>query len=70
MSRFRKGLWGFLCVVGLSGLAAAADVSLLNVSYDPTRELYTAVNQALRGFLGEEPWRRESHREPVPRRLG
>jgi sulfate/thiosulfate transport system substrate-binding protein len=46
VSRFRRGLGGFLCVVGLSGLAAAADVSLLNVSYDPTRELYSAVNQA------------------------
>src|SRR5450432_479215 len=29
-----------------SGLAAQAQTSILNVSYDPTRELYKAVNQA------------------------
>src|SRR5450432_2860483 len=28
-----------------SGLAAQAQTSLLNVSYDPTRELYKAINQ-------------------------
>ena len=32
--------------LGLSGLAAQAQVSLLNVSYDPTRELYVEFNQA------------------------
>jgi ABC-type sulfate transport system substrate-binding protein len=30
----------------LVGNAAAADVSLLNVSYDPTREFYQAFNAA------------------------
>jgi sulfate transport system substrate-binding protein len=34
-----------LASLALAG-TAAADVSLLNVSYDPTRELYTAVNTA------------------------
>ncbi len=29
-----------------SSIAAAADITLLNVSYDPTRELYQDVNQA------------------------
>jgi len=33
--------------LGLSALAAQAQVSLLNVSYDPTRELYVEFNQAL-----------------------
>lgn len=33
-----------LALIG-PGLAAAADVTLLNVSYDPTRELYTAYNK-------------------------
>ena len=35
-------------VAGLSllGTAHAADVNLLNVSYDPTRELYAAINKA------------------------
>jgi sulfate transport system substrate-binding protein len=30
----------------LAGAAQAADVNLLNVSYDPTRELYAALNKA------------------------
>jgi sulfate transport system substrate-binding protein len=30
----------------LSGAAAAADITLLNVSYDPTRELYANINRA------------------------
>ncbi len=36
---------GLTSAVGLSA-AAHADVTLLNVSYDPTRELYQDVNQA------------------------
>jgi sulfate/thiosulfate transport system substrate-binding protein len=32
--------------LSLIGSAAAADVTLLNVSYDPTRELYTRLNEA------------------------
>lgn len=37
----------FLAAVFLStGLAQAADVTLLNVSYDPTRELYKDINAA------------------------
>jgi len=35
-----------LAIVGLTLAAAAADVTLLNVSYDPTRELYQDVNAA------------------------
>ena len=36
-----------IAVIGtFAGIAHAADVSLLNVSYDPTRELYQDVNQA------------------------
>jgi len=33
-------------VRGLAGAAHAADVTLLNVSYDPTRELYVDLNKA------------------------
>src|SRR5215470_17234190 len=33
-------------VVFFAGVASAADVTLLNVSYDPTRELYKAENAA------------------------
>ena len=35
-----------LGLVLTAGAATAADVTLLNVSYDPTRELYTEVNKA------------------------
>lgn len=43
MNRFRTGL----AVLLLSASSAsAADVALLNVSYDPTRELYKGINSA------------------------
>src|SRR5262245_2621541 len=35
-----------LLTLSLTGLAQAKNVTLLNVSYDPTRELYQAVNTA------------------------
>src|SRR3954469_21031239 len=37
---------GLLATGLLAGPALAADVSLLNVSYDPTRELYAEFNKA------------------------
>ena len=37
---------GVILSAALSGTALAADVTLLNVSYDPTRELYVDVNKA------------------------
>ncbi len=37
---------GFVLSVALAGAAHAADVTLLNVSYDPTRELYVEINKA------------------------
>src|ERR1700753_684649 len=43
MRRILSGLLGCLL---LAGNAAAADISLLNVSYDPTRELYAHVSNA------------------------
>ena len=43
----RNGVVVFgMAVFGLPGLARAADLSLLNVSYDPTRELYQELNAA------------------------
>ena len=33
-------------LIAVSSLAAAKDITLLNVSYDPTRELYQDVNAA------------------------
>ena len=48
MMRFRSTL-AVLAAVGFTTVAASAvlaDTTLLNVSYDPTRELYKAVNEA------------------------
>jgi sulfate transport system substrate-binding protein len=42
----RRLLAVFAASVLLTGAAQAADVNLLNVSYDPTRELYAALNKA------------------------
>ena len=44
-SLLRAGLFGLAATL-VATVAPAADVSLLNVSYDPTRELYVDVNQA------------------------
>ncbi|GAB6141225.1 sulfate ABC transporter substrate-binding protein [Methylosoma difficile] len=56
----------FAATLALAGTAAQADIDLLNVSYDPTRELYKAYNevfakhwQALKG--GEKVNIRQSH---------
>ena len=45
-SALRASLFGLLASLAATTAAPAADVSLLNVSYDPTRELYVDVNQA------------------------
>ena len=42
----RRLVAGFALSLALAGAAAAADVTLLNVSYDPTRELYAEINRA------------------------
>ena len=42
-----RTLWALALTLGLTaGAANAADVTLLNVSYDPTRELYKDINAA------------------------
>ena len=53
MKRFWKNLTAALAAVGLFGAASAAE--LLNVSYDPTRELYKQVNE-----LFAAKWKAES----------
>jgi ABC-type sulfate transport system, periplasmic component len=40
------GALGTIAATGITTQAHAADATLLNVSYDPTRELYQDVNQA------------------------
>jgi sulfate transport system substrate-binding protein len=51
--------------LGLSALAAQAQVSLLNVSYDPTRELYVEFNQAFakhwKAKTGQDVTVKQSH---------
>ncbi|MFG1184413.1 MULTISPECIES: sulfate ABC transporter substrate-binding protein [Xanthobacter] len=42
----RAGLAAATALVLSAGAVAAADITLLNVSYDPTRELYVDVNKA------------------------
>jgi hypothetical protein len=41
-----QAVLGALLGLAMIGGAAAADVTLLNVSYDPTRELYADINKA------------------------
>src|SRR5579872_6527399 len=41
-----RRLIALFAVLALASLAEAKDITLLNVSYDPTRELYQAVNKA------------------------
>jgi sulfate/thiosulfate transport system substrate-binding protein len=43
---FARVVFGALFGTVMVGAAAAADVTLLNVSYDPTRELYADINKA------------------------
>jgi sulfate/thiosulfate-binding protein len=42
----KQATLGALVGLAMIGSAAAADVTLLNVSYDPTRELYADINKA------------------------
>jgi sulfate/thiosulfate-binding protein len=54
-----------LCALGLPSVEARADATLLNVSYDPTRELYEAVNKSFaadwKAKTGETVTIRQSH---------
>src|SRR3970282_1498840 len=52
-------------IVGLASPASAKDITLLNVSYDPTRELYQGFNAAFAKHwqvkTGEKVTIRQSH---------
>ena len=45
MRRLTTYVFGAAAVLSVN-IANAADITLLNVSYDPTRELYKAINGA------------------------
>ncbi|MBN9008959.1 MAG: sulfate ABC transporter substrate-binding protein [Rhizobiales bacterium] len=54
-TRLRSLAFAFgLAAFGLAGGASAADVSILNVSYDPTRELYKAYDEAFAAYWKEK----------------
>ena len=57
--------WIAVTVLGMFALGAKAQVSLLNVSYDPTRELYVEFNQAFakhwKAKTGQEVTVKQSH---------
>jgi len=65
--RFSPRIFQLIAAValGLSALAAQAQVSLLNVSYDPTRELYVEFNQAFakhwKAKTGQDVTVKQSH---------
>jgi sulfate/thiosulfate transport system substrate-binding protein len=66
--RLLGGLLGGVLLAGCSkpaGVTTAAPVTLLNVSYDPTRELYEAINRAFvaewLASTGEQVTIRQSH---------
>ncbi|MGB6007848.1 sulfate ABC transporter substrate-binding protein [Castellaniella sp.] len=62
--RFRL-LLSLAVTLSLTGVAHAAALTLLNVSYDPTRELYQAYNQAFARYwqdkTGDQVTIRQSH---------
>ena len=62
---FKKIIQGAAAVLVLSTAAHAAEVSLLNVSYDPTRELYQDFNKAFaahwKAKTGDDLKNKQSH---------
>ena len=65
----RRSLIGAsLALLAPAGRAAAANRTLLNVSYDPTRELYREINPCLRRSMAGED-RRTPHHQSVAWRL-
>jgi sulfate transport system substrate-binding protein len=52
--RYLKPLASVLLAAGLSSAATAKDIELLNVSYDPTRELYEEFNAAFAAHWKEK----------------
>ena len=60
-----KRILPILAAVMMLGASARADVTLLNVSYDPTRELYQEINAAFAKYwkakTGEKVTIQQSH---------
>lgn len=63
--KMRIGIWASVICVGISLMSAAEELTLLNVSYDPTRELYQDFNKAFVDHWAKETGKtvtiRQSH---------
>ncbi len=63
--KLKRLVAGLLASALVAGSAAAAKVSILNVSYDPTRELYQEYNSAFakywKGKTGDDVSIKQSH---------
>lgn len=54
LKKIIKSVAAALVLAQAASLAHAADISLLNVSYDPTRELYADYNKAFAKYWKEK----------------
>ncbi|MBC7961605.1 MAG: sulfate ABC transporter substrate-binding protein [Steroidobacteraceae bacterium] len=65
IKKFATTLAAIALALSTSAAALAADVTLLNVSYDPTRELYTDINKSFatywKGKTGDKVTIKQSH---------
>ncbi|MEI6208509.1 MAG: sulfate ABC transporter substrate-binding protein [Desulfuromonadales bacterium] len=65
ISQLTKSLAALVLVLSVSTVAIGADITLLNVSYDPTRELYSDFNNAFasywKGKTGDKVTIKQSH---------
>ena len=66
---FKKILMAASVAAALGAVPARGDVTLLNVSYDPTRELYQEFNAAFARHWTEKT-KETSGNQAIPRRLG
>ena len=70
MSSIRHFALAALASALFAGSAVAKDYELLNVSYDPTRELYQDYNAEFVKFWQKDHRRRHRENPAIPRRLG
>ena len=70
MSSIRRYALAALASAVFAGSAVAKDYELLNVSYDPTRELYQDYNAEFTSYWKTVPPWRQRQDPAIPRRLG
>ena len=69
MKRILYTLTGLALFLGASLGAFAKDITLLNVSYDPARELYADYNAAFAKYWKEKTGGNITINQSIPRRL-